>query len=362
MERGHLRQRGNSFEIRAYAGVEAVTGKARYVTRTVRGTRKDAERELTQLLADLDVGKVTPGTRRTFEDAATKWLDMAVPDMSPGTVVTTEDLLKRYLFPSLGHLPVSQIHTEHLDSLYGRLRRKGPAGRPLSASTVSRIHGIAHRVLEQARRWNWIPTNRLPMRPHRPSPSVVPPRLMRVRLPSSWRGWGSAIPTLPLYLRLAAIVGARRGELCAVRWSAVDLDGGMLAIGRRLAAGRNEDGREVVFEREGTKRNAGHDVALDPSTVAMLRAHRKECMERALACGVRFRPDGFVFSVEPDGGAGWRPHSVMQRFRRLRQRAGLLDSIRLHDLRHFVASICSTRAWPSPPCRNASVTPVPTPR
>jgi len=293
---------------------------------------------LTQLLADLDQGKVTPGTRRTFEDAATQWLTMASPDMSPGTVVTTEDFLKRYLYSSLGHVPVSQIGTEHLDALYGRLRRKGPAGRPLSPSTISRIHGIAHRVLEQARRWKWIPTN--------PAADATPPPIPKRRPTAPDAGqvakfvtWvGERDPDFALYLRLASIVGARRGELCAIRWSAADLDAGMLAIDHRLVAGRDKDGREVVYERQGTKRGAGHDVALDASTVAMLRAHRKECMERALACGVRFRPDGFVFSVEPDGKDGWKPHSVTQRFRRLRQRAGLLDSLRLHDLRHFVAS------------------------
>jgi len=31
-------------------------------------------------------------------------------------------------------------------------------------------------------------------------------------------------PSLPTYFRLAAATGARRGELCALRWKHVDLD------------------------------------------------------------------------------------------------------------------------------------------
>src|SRR5579862_4292896 len=105
MERGHVRERGpGSFEIRGFAGADP-TGRKRYVTRTVKGTKRDAERALTQLLSELDQGKVTPGTRRTFGDAAERWLEMAAPDMSPGTVVTTEDYLKRYVLPSFGHVP-----------------------------------------------------------------------------------------------------------------------------------------------------------------------------------------------------------------------------------------------------------------
>jgi len=140
-----------------------------------------------------------------------------------------------------------------------------------------------------------------------------------------------------LFLRLAAIVGARRAELCALRWSDLDLDAGRLSIARRLVAGRDEAGRETVYELAGTKTNAGHTVALDPATVSALRAYRRTSVERALACGVRLAADAHVFSVEPDGAEGWKPHSVSQRFRRLRSRAGL-PTMRLHDIRHYVAS------------------------
>ena len=45
MARGHIRQRGTeSFEIKAYAGRDPLTGKDRYVSRTVKGSRKVAER------------------------------------------------------------------------------------------------------------------------------------------------------------------------------------------------------------------------------------------------------------------------------------------------------------------------------
>lgn len=41
---GSVRQRGKqSWEIRAFAGKDAETGKKRYVTRTVRGDRREAE-------------------------------------------------------------------------------------------------------------------------------------------------------------------------------------------------------------------------------------------------------------------------------------------------------------------------------
>ena len=44
--RGHVRARSGGWEIRAYAGVDVRSGKRRYVTRTVHGSKANAERAL----------------------------------------------------------------------------------------------------------------------------------------------------------------------------------------------------------------------------------------------------------------------------------------------------------------------------
>jgi len=310
-----------------------------YVTKTVRGSEREADRALRRLVDEVDEGSRLPATgRRTFRDAADKWLAASRPDMSPATVMTTEDYLRRYLLPYLGDRPVERIGAEDLDALYGELRsRPGRNGRPLSPATVVRVHGIARVVLDQARRWRWIARN--------PAVDATPPSIPKRRPTTpaaadvaafvSWVGERDA--DFALYLRLAAIVGARRAELCAVRWSDIDLDAARLTIARRLVAGRDAAGHERVYELGGTKANAGHAVALDPATVEQLRAHWRVCAERALACGLSLRRDAHVFGIEPDGVEGWKPHSVTQRFRRLRVRAEL-PPIRLHDVRHYVAT------------------------
>ena len=44
-----------------------------------------------------------------------------------------------------------------------------------------------------------------------------------------------------------------------------------------------------------------------------------------------------MFSHDPDAGQPWRPDSASRAFRYLRHQVGL-DHVRLHDLRHFVAT------------------------
>jgi integrase len=77
-------------------------------------------------------------------------------------------------------------------------------------------------------------------------------------------------------------------------------------------------------------------MAIDEGTVGVLRTHRRRQREIALALGVGVADDAFVFG-EPGGGP-WRPDVCTNRFGRLRVGLGL-DRVRLHDLRHFVASV-----------------------
>ena len=59
---GSIRQRGsNSWEIRVYSGTDPETGQRRQLSRTVRGSRTQAQRELRALAAFANVGPCVAG-------------------------------------------------------------------------------------------------------------------------------------------------------------------------------------------------------------------------------------------------------------------------------------------------------------
>jgi integrase len=128
-----------------------------------------------------------------------------------------------------------------------------------------------------------------------------------------------------LRLRLAAISGARRGELCALRWSDFDLKGGWLTIARSLSGGRADE----LVEKD-TKTHAKRRVSLDAETRSALEAHRGTCEHRARDCDAELPPSAFVFSDMPDGSAPWRPSRITVAFRRLSTRLAV-DGVRFHD-------------------------------
>jgi integrase len=81
------------------------------------------------------------------------------------------------------------------------------------------------------------------------------------------------------YLRLAAVTGARRGQMVALRWRDIDVDAATVTFTTALA--RVKGGTA----QKGTKSDVDHGLALDPKTVDILRAHRKRAVERALVAG-----------------------------------------------------------------------------
>ena len=86
-----------------------------------------------------------------------------------------------------------------------------------------------------------------------------------------------------------------------------------------------------------TKTHAARRVSLDDGTVRVIEAHRARMAARAAMCRVELTDDAFVFSNAGDCSESWFPDSVSRGFKRLCVAEGLPD-VRLHDLRHFVAS------------------------
>jgi integrase len=133
---------------------------------------------------------------------------------------------------------------------------------------------------------------------------------------------------------LAALRGLRRGELCGLRWAAVDLDRGLLFVERQ----RTTAGYTIV---EGEPKTAAgrRAVALDKHTIRVLHEHRRHQVahrDRRHAAGKVWVDSGYVFTRKD--GQPINPNYATTRFRKLTERAGP-PPVRLHDLRHGAASL-----------------------
>jgi integrase len=325
--RGAKRKRREGvWELRVYVGRDPVTGKEKQVSKTFHGTSRDADHALRDLVERYE-GSPSDGFGATFGQLLDRWLEECERlDLSPTTLRTYKAQVKQTIRPALGKVLLSRLTPKHLDTLYGHMKTEG-----LSPKTIRNHHAIISSALHQAVRWGWLRENiaERAKPPRVPQRSVRPPSVEAVRIVIE--AAEERDPRLAQLLMLAALTGMRRGELCALRWTDVDLDTRVLDVSRSLVVVS-----KGVAEKS-TKTDRSRRVALDDVATALLVRHHAQVDDWARQADTTVPNDSFVFSHAVDGSKPFRPDNVTGFFTRVRDSVGLPD-VRLHDLRHFTAT------------------------
>jgi integrase len=132
---------------------------------------------------------------------------------------------------------------------------------------------------------------------------------------------------------LLGTTGMRRGEVLGLRWSDLDLERARLSISQTL----QEVEHRISFTTTKTNRSR-RTVALDPTTVEVLKAHRSRQIEERLALGSEWRKSfDLVFCFED--GSPLQPQGFTRAFKRHVAVAGLPEVRGPHNLRHTWATL-----------------------
>ena len=358
-----VRERGSidllpsgALRVRVYAGVDPVTKRRHDLIEVIPpGPKAEnlARSARDRLVREVEE-KRNPRTSATVDQLLDRYLDQF--DGSPNTLELYRTHVRNHISPFLGHLKVGQLDAETLDSFYAELRRcrthctgrrsvqhrvKGPhecderckphVCRPLASTTIRHMHFILSGAYKRAVRWRWVsvsPTTQAEP-PAAPKPNPQPPSAEDAAriITEAWRDpdWGA-------FLWVAMTTGARRGELCAIRWSSVNLDEGRETIWLRRGVSRAPGG----WAEGDLKTHQQRRIALDPETAEILRGHRKQREARAETLGIEFDRQSFAFSNALDGSTFLTPDSVTQRYDRMAGRLGINTT--LHKLRHYSAT------------------------
>ncbi len=258
--RGHLEDRGkNVWRAKVYAGRQG-DGRRLYVTRTIHGKRF-AEGKLAELL--MEVGRTDEVTTDgTLADLVRQWRPIAEVNRSPTTLHEYDRLLDKRILPRFGQSKVRSIRAADIDAFYADLQRRGRAdGGPLGAQGIHHIHALLRRLLNQAVRRGWITTSPVtrasPPRVHRHELMIPKPEVVAKLIEQADEKDGD----LASFLRLAVVTGARRGELCALRWTDIDMKSATVRIARSLVGERNDE-----LAEKSTKTHASRRISLDRAT------------------------------------------------------------------------------------------------
>jgi integrase len=314
------------WELRVDLGADPITGKRKQLSRTFRGPARAADQALRDLV-DQQAPSRSDGVGATFSQLLDQWLEECERlELSPTTLRNYRAQVEHTIRPALGRVQLNRLTARNLDALYGAMKEDGK-----SAKTIRNHHAVISSALHQGVRWGWVRAN--------VAETAKPPRIAhkRVSAPSldTVRNVIEAAERrddrLAPMLMLAALTGMRRGELCALRWSDVDLDSATIQVSRSVVVVPNG------LAEKTTKTDRSRSVALDPVGTAVLSRHRVRSEQWTAGAGMELSSNSFVFSPSVEGTTPFRPDNVTSFFIRVRNEVGA-TGVRLHDLRHFTAT------------------------
>jgi len=334
---GHIRRRGErSWELKFDLGIDPLTGRRVTKYRAFKGTKAEAKAELVRLINSAHQGDYVDPSKTTLGEFLDRWLrDWATINVGAKTRERYEELISAHVQRHIGAVPIQKLQPVHLAELYARLLREGSRQRGLNAvaglapRTVGHVHRALHKALKVGVEWGVVQRNAAEVA----RPPKVDHKELEILSAEQARALLQKLKGKPLYpiVVLGLATGLRRGELLALRWRDVELDGARLRVeqsleqtkaGLRLKAPKTKHGRRTV--------------TLAPSVVAELRTHWKQQQEQRLRLGLGKAPEDALVFPKWDGTPRVPTTTSTEWTRTLAQLK--LPKVSLHVLRHTHAS------------------------
>lgn len=322
--RGHIKQRSKG-SYTLVIDLDKTDGKRRQKWLTVKGTRKQAEKRLSEVLYQLDTGQYLEPDKATLAEFLNRWqTDYVRVNLSPRSAEGYADIIRAHFIPALGNIPLSQLKPEHLQRYYADKLDKG-----LSAQTIRHHHTLLHKALQTALEWNLLNRNIAdavrPPRVHKKEMQVWNEREIMQFLEAARDTYYYEI------FYLALFTGLRRSELLALRWSDIDMLLGEIHVNRSIHILK---GGIPYFKAPKTA--AGRrTVALPPSASLVMQKYREKKEAESIMLNIPIKDDDLVFN---NLGKPVLPLTVSHAWSKLVKKTGL-KPIRLHDARHSHASL-----------------------
>jgi integrase len=292
MSAGHIRRRGErSWELEFDLGRDPATGARKIAYQSFKGTKREAQTRLVELIAAANRGAHVEPTKVTVADFVRSRIDQweAAPDgISALTAHHYRQLTEHQIIPYLGARTLQKLTRLDIEGWHNALHQAG-----LAAGTISNAHRVLHQAINDAETDGLVVKNvcrlhRAPGATDRETVIVqdVPGFITKIR------GTRLYVPAL-----LALVTGMRLGEVLALRFSHVDLDKKVIRVREAL-----EDTRTHGVRIKAPKTRAGRrDVTLPDIAITALGDHRRQMLETRMRLGLGKLPDDALLFTTLDG-------------------------------------------------------------
>ncbi len=311
------------YQITIDGGRDELTGDRIRVFKNVKGSKREAKSLMHRMITEMEQGKLTQKTNKKVGEWMDEWIDNYLPNIEETTRVGYKTKVRCYIKPAIGDILLRSLKTEHVQRLINDMKDRG-----LSPKNIRDTFNNINAAMKKAVKVRLIPYN--------PCEAVELPKLKKFRAdvypPEMIQQLLYTAEGTDMYLPvfLLAMVGLRRGELLALRWSDIDFKNNILKVRRNMVNGENGCIIKAPKSEAGVR-----DIHLGNDVMDVLRKERIKYMDDVFNYGEGFQNLNLV--IRQKDGSPYKPDSMTQKWAKF-LKAHNLPRIRLHDLRHSNAT------------------------
>lgn len=296
------------------------------------GTKKAAEKRLSELLHRYHQGSVIEPSKMLLGDWLERWIDTAVkPVKTLRTYETYRSIIDKHLKPCLGHHAIGALRPDHLEAYYHEST--------LNPKTLENHHNVLSGALGVAVRHKLIRDNVASLVMNKPRAKDDHEKIRgqcwdvdeaRAFLETA----KAAGPQQAAFYRLALESGVRKGELCAFKWADLDFDAGKIRVMRQMIK------RWPVPLFGPPKNKQPRTIDLSQEVLGLLRKQKASQAEIKLLAGNTYQDHGLIFAYDqPPFGMPLSANNIGQREFFNLVKASNVRQITFHGLRHTAATL-----------------------
>ena len=325
---GSIRQRSDGLWEARFTFIDELGQKRRS---SIYGkSQREARQKLTAALKKVDDGNYMRQKRYTVAQWLDVWITTYCSHLKPMTVSSYKSKIENRIKPYIGDVQLAALTNVQIQRFYNLLEAGDKNRKPLSAKSISCIHGVLHKAFEQAVAAHIIAINPCD---HIALPKIKKPDIKPI-MDANVTKFLQAIKGDPFerVFIVDLFSGLRQSEILGLQWEDIDFDNGTITVCRQLQ--KDYQGRGYLFIDE-TKNGKRRTVSVDPSVLRVLKEQRRDQLAQRLKMGQEWRNErNLVFT---DGhGDHLKHHTVYRHFKKAVESIGL-ESTRFHDLRHSFA-------------------------
>ena len=332
--RGHIRRRGErSWELKFDTGRDPQTSERITQFRSFKGSKREAQQKLTELMAAVAKGAYVPRSSITVgahvAERIERWEQLG--KIGGKTAERYRELHANQITRYLGTILLQELKPSSIERWHATLkaggRKDGTGG--LSALTIRHAHRLLSKALKEAARHDLVVRN--------VASDEAPPRVEREEVTiltgQQVRDVVEELRGKPLHTKviIGLFTGMRRAEILGLRWSHVDLDAKLITV--REAVEETNTGQRL---KEPKSKAGKRDITLPDIVVDTLRDYRRQQLELRLALGLGKLSDDVLIFARLDGSPE-SPRALSKEWAALAREMSL--SVTFHALRHTHASM-----------------------